>query len=256
MVRAQDRSPDDLVVRVARRIAAVRLTKGLTQEALARTMGIATKGLQRMESGGQNLTLRTIAELARALDVEPDALLSPPSLGPPPDAWASLVEAGVVVLAADATPPKVAVPIFSLAAAAGSLGQNQAVERLAWAVVPKLKRVSSDRRFLARVVGRSMEPLIPDGAWCLFRADVVGAIEGRVVLLQHRDQSDPETEGAYALKRLKSVEVDSDGVSVRLESINPQHPEYLVRLRALDELRPVAEFVRVVAPRVTASSRR
>lgn len=256
MVRAEDRSPDDLVVRVARRIAAVRLTKGLTQEALARTMGIATKGLQRMESGRQNLTLRTIADLAVALGVEPDALLTQPSLATPPDAWAPLFEAGVVVLASDATPPKAAVPIYSLAAAAGSLGQNRAVERLAWAVVPKLTRASAERRFLAQVAGRSMEPLIPDGAWCLFRADVTGPIEGRVVLLQHRDLRAPETEATYVLKRLKSVEVDGEDVSVRLESINPQHPDYLVRLRSLEELRPIAEFVRVVAPRVTASSRR
>jgi len=48
-----------------------------------------------------------------------------------------------------------------------------------------------------------MEPLIPDGAWCRFEADLSGPIEGRVVLIQHRDLRDPETDGAYALKRLR-----------------------------------------------------
>ena len=55
-----------------------------------------------------------------------------------------------------------------------------------------------------------MEPLIPDGAWCLFQADVSGSLEGRTVLIQHRDLRDPETDGSYALKRLGGVEITAD----------------------------------------------
>ena len=32
-----------------------------------------------------------------------------------------------------------------------------------------------------------MEPMIPDGAWCLFAAPVTGSRQGRVVLAQLRD---------------------------------------------------------------------
>ncbi len=255
MARAHGRSPEDLVVRVARRIAAVRLSKGLTQEALARTLGIATKNLQRIESGRQNLTLRTLEGIASALEVDAGDLVARPTQPTARDTWASLIEAGIAVLPGDDTPPKTALPVYSLAAAAGSLGSNRPVERLAWAVVPKLGRARSDRHFLARVAGRSMEPLIPDGAWCLFHADVTGPLEGRIVLIQHRDIRDPETDGAYAIKRLGGVEVDAEGISVRLESLNPQYRPYRVRLGALDELRAIAEFVRVVAPRAPSTGR-
>lgn len=256
MVRAQGQSPENLARRVARRIAAVRLSKGLTQEALARTLGIATKNLQRLESGRQNLTLGKVEEVASALGVDADTLLTRPIDSAERDTWSSLIEAGIAVLPSEDAPPKSAVPVYSLAAAAGSLGSNRPVERLAWAIVPRLERTTGVQRFLARVAGRSMEPLIPDRAWYLFHTGVTGPLEGRIVLIQHRDIRDPETDGAYALKRLGGIEVDAEGVSVRLESLNPEHPTYRVRLNALEELRAIAEFVRVVGPQAASTGGR
>ncbi|MBK6534299.1 MAG: S24 family peptidase [Deltaproteobacteria bacterium] len=255
MVRAQGQPPEDLVVRVARRIAAVRLSRKLTQEALAQTLGIATKNLQAHRVGPTEPHPPHPRRDRLGVGGRCGDLVSRPTQPTPRDTWASLIEAGITVLPRDDSPPKTAVAVYSLAAAAGSLGNNRAVERLAWAVVPKLRPVASERHFLARVAGRSMEPLIPDGAWCLFRAEVSGPLEGRIVLVQHRDIRDPETDGAYALKRLGGIEVDPEGISVRLESLNPQHRPYRVRLSALAELRPVAEFVRVVAPRAPSTGR-
>ena len=76
------------------------------------------------------------------------------------------------------------------------------------------------------------------------------------MLIQHRDVRDPNTESSYALKRYGAVEGDEDGVSVRLESINPQHRPYRVRVNAVEDLRPIAEFVRVIAPKPSPSARR
>lgn len=58
--------------------------------------------------------------------------------------------------------------------------------------------------FVAQVVGRSMEPRISDGGWCLFESPVEGGRRGHVVLVQHRDIDDPETGGGYAVKRYES----------------------------------------------------
>ncbi len=54
----------DLVHRVARRISEVRNELGITQEALAAQLDIATKNVQRIESGRQNLTLTSIEKVA------------------------------------------------------------------------------------------------------------------------------------------------------------------------------------------------
>ena len=47
--------------------------------------------------------------------------------------------------------------------------------------------------FVAQVVGKSMEPVVPDGAYCLFAAPVAGTRQGKTVLVQLRDAADPES---------------------------------------------------------------
>jgi transcriptional regulator with XRE-family HTH domain len=76
---AVDKADSDRVVHlVARRIAELRAARGLTQEDVAARLGTATKNYQRIESGQQNLTIRTLARLAAVFEVEPIALWEPP----------------------------------------------------------------------------------------------------------------------------------------------------------------------------------
>lgn len=243
------------MVRVARRIATVRTAKGLTQEALAQRLGIATKNLQRVESGRQNLTLRTLDAVAVALGVDAGELVALADAPTADERFVALAEAGVVVLPADAPAPKNAVPVYSLAAAAAHLA-GDAVERLAWAVVPGRAASGAGRRFLAQTAGRSMDPPIPEGAWCLFDAGLSGPIEGCVALVHHRDLRAPETHGPYAVRRIGGVEVTAAGVVVRLEALAARGRPLRVRLGALDELRALAALVRVVAPRPKPARRR
>src|SRR6266508_4425040 len=62
--------------------------------------------------------------------------------------------------------------------------------------------------FVARVVGESMNRRIPSGAYCVWRVPVEGARTGRVVLVQSRDISDPETGGSYTVKVYERVAPD------------------------------------------------
>jgi phage repressor protein C with HTH and peptisase S24 domain len=105
--------------------------------------------------------------------------------------------------------------------------------------------------FVAQVVGRSMEPRIPDGSWCLFQAPVEGSRQGRIVLVQHRGIDDPETGGSYTVKRYRS-EKGGDGAGswrhaeIRLEPLNPGFSPLILRDVRDDELRVVAELVEVL----------
>jgi transcriptional regulator with XRE-family HTH domain len=63
-----------IVATVARRIAAIRRQRGLTQEQLAEILCTATRNVQRIESG-QNLKLETLERVALALGVAPADLL-------------------------------------------------------------------------------------------------------------------------------------------------------------------------------------
>lgn len=115
------------------------------------------------------------------------------------------------------------IPLFSLKAAAGAFGQMQSVEPEGW-VLPATSRKLRSGMFVAQVVGRSMEPRIPDGAWCLFAAPVTGARSGRVLLVQHREIDDPETGGNYTVKRYQSEKTLRDGeISIIAEVLEVLH---------------------------------
>jgi len=66
--------------------------------------------------------------------------------------------------------------------------------------------------FVAQVLGESMSRRIPNGAWCVWRANPAGSREGKVVLAQHRDIHDPDTGGQYTVKLYSSEKThDRDG---------------------------------------------
>jgi hypothetical protein len=82
---------------------------------------------------------------------------------------------------------------------------------LDWVEVDTLRRLRPGT-IVAQVVGHSMEPLLPDEAYCLFAAPVTGSRHARNVLVRLRDEADPETGERYTLKRYESERVtDEEG---------------------------------------------
>ena len=64
---------------VGRRVAELRVARGLTQEALAEATGFYTRYVQTIESGEVNLTLDSLARLATALKVAVGEFFEAPS---------------------------------------------------------------------------------------------------------------------------------------------------------------------------------
>ncbi|GIW56654.1 MAG: hypothetical protein KatS3mg082_3058 [Nitrospiraceae bacterium] len=141
------------------------------------------------------------------------------------------------------------VPLLTVKAAAGPFAESQAVEADEWVALDPPRRLRPGM-FVAQVVGRSMEPLIPDGAWCLFRSPVLGSRQGKIVLVEHRDIHDPETGGSYTLKRYRSRKATNpDGwrhVEIRLEPENPEFAPIVLQESDEGNVRVVAELVEVL----------
>jgi len=104
-----------------------------------------------------------------------------------------------------------AVPVIDLRFAAGAFSDPQAMEEGAtdWVALPDWVRPQPGL-FVAQVVGESMNRRIPNGAWCLFRANPAGTREGKVVVVQHRSIADPETGGQYTIKVYSSEKVPAE----------------------------------------------
>jgi phage repressor protein C with HTH and peptisase S24 domain len=94
-----------------------------------------------------------------------------------------------------------AVPLVELKFAAGMFGDVQAfeVDAIQWVELPAIYRPQPGM-FVAQVVGESMNRRIPNGSWCLFRANPQGTRSGKVVVAQHRLISDPESGGSFTVK--------------------------------------------------------
>ncbi len=107
-------------------------------------------------------------------------------------------------------------------------------------------------RTFAPVSGRSMEPLIPDGSWCLFRRYTGGSRDGKVVLVQHHDIADPETGGSYTIKRYRrraggaGAGQERERGEILLEPENPKFPPIVLKHTDADTIRVLAELVEVL----------
>ena len=108
------------------------------------------------------------------------------------------------------------VPLVPLRVAAGAFGDPQAIDESDWDWVEvETARKPRKGMFVAQVVGRSMEPIIPDGSYCLFAAPLEGSRQGKIVLVQLRDQTDPETGERCTVKRYASEKVVAEDGSWR-----------------------------------------
>jgi len=145
------------------------------------------------------------------------------------------------------------VPVYELGAAAGGFGPSSSAECLGWIASPAGVR-TDERHFAARVSGRSMEPLIPDGSLCLFRTDVAGSRGGRILLVEHHAISDPELGGSYTVKKYRSLKVqeaDADGdawthAAIQLVPLNREFQTIWINPDQVADLRVVAEWIRVL----------
>jgi SOS-response transcriptional repressor LexA len=139
-------------------------------------------------------------------------------------------------------------PVYSCRAAAGRWGDQAVVEAEpeGWVEAPEGVRLGRDM-FVAQVVGRSMEPLIPDGSLCVFRSGVAGSRAGRRVLVENFAESEAGGQ-RYTVKRWTSEKrIDEEGWSharIRLEPLNPDFDAW--ELEEGSECRVVGEFVCVL----------
>ncbi len=156
-----------------------------------------------------------------------------------------------------ATRFRTCVPLLPLRAAAGDFGDPH--ELLSewdreW-VEPGEGIKLREGMFVAKVAGKSMEPRVPDGSYCLFASPVTGARTGRVVLVRMRDEIDPDTGERFTVKRYRSSKREDERgwrhVKITLEPVNPDFEPIVIAADDEAEVEIVAEVVRVLGRRAS-----
>jgi transcriptional regulator with XRE-family HTH domain len=260
------KSPDPDALALGRRVRALREEKGLTVEKLAYESDLGSKGhLSDIENGRVRTTVHTLGRLAERLGVDVVDFVVFPDSGPRHRLIArtrfatedELAVATAVLperapafrkIEEHARRPAGAVPLLALAVAAGDF-RSALLETETW-VVPFTRRRPRSTMFVARADGTSMEPLIPDGHYALFDANVRGALHGRILLVQRGGLTEGEAHAAeFTIKRFEgTARLGSHGalhdVKGRLLAMNPAHRA--IALRPGDETRVIAELVTVL----------
>jgi len=143
------------------------------------------------------------------------------------------------------------IPLIGLEAAAGHWSEVQEavsepdapdVEWVTWDSAPRFAK----GMFVAHVRGRSMEPTIPDGAYCLFRRVPFPSSPDRPVLVRHAGASDPDTGGQYTVKLYREERGPDVRESVVLRPINPEFAPIVIEGPKPGEVRVLAELVEVL----------
>ncbi|MDO8371017.1 MAG: DNA/RNA helicase domain-containing protein [Pseudomonadota bacterium] len=151
-------------------------------------------------------------------------------------------------------PFKNAVPVVALKLAAGMFSDVQSFDKDAveWVSLPDIYRPQPGM-FIAQVVGESMNRRIPNGSWCLFRANPQGTRVGKIVVAEHRSIEDPESGGSYTVKIYSSEKFQSaDGswshLAVKLapDSTDPKFKSLVFQPESADSVKIVAEMIAVL----------
>ncbi|MFN9034745.1 MAG: helix-turn-helix transcriptional regulator, partial [Planctomyces sp.] len=110
-------------------------------------------------------------------------------------------------------------------AAAGNWSEEQRPDIVGWLRIAD--RQLQPGMFVARVTGGSMEPRIPNGAWCLFRPCTGGSREGRILLVQLQTAESDVDGGRFTLKKYHSVKRSTgDGWEHAVVELQPLNPAY------------------------------
>jgi len=138
-------------------------------------------------------------------------------------------------------------PLYGLRAAATEFSGEQELkgEPEGWVRAPENLRLTEEM-FIARVVGRSMEPLIPDGSLCIFRAGAAGSRKNRFLLIEKFDETDfaaRYTVKKYARQGERDESAERED-AIRLEPLNPEFEPFDL---TSDKFRVVAEFLQVLS---------
>ena len=136
-------------------------------------------------------------------------------------------------------------PLYSLRAAAGALGEEMESAAEDWVPAPEGMHLTPDL-FVAHVVGSSMEPRIPDGSLNLFRLHPAGSRQGKILLIQRfgaLDETARYTVKRYTSRKSYTGEDEWRHEQIRLEPLNPEYEAWEV---GPQDFAVVAEWIRVL----------
>lgn len=145
-----------------------------------------------------------------------------------------------------------AVPLHDLEASAGEFSDQQIVEEnFEWIILPKNISITKDL-FACKVIGESMNRIIPNGSICLFKKYSGGSRNGKIVLVESSIIQDKDNGSSYTVKEYQSVisirenEWSHDSIILKPKSSNPNYEDIILEEQDISSLKVIGIFERVL----------
>jgi len=143
------------------------------------------------------------------------------------------------------------IPLYDFYAAAGSFSEMQSNNDFTLIEGPKNTNPNNDY-FACKIIGESMNRVIPNGSICLFKKYSGGGRNGKIVLVENMDIQDQDFNSAFTIKTYSSEkEVSAEdwkhtSIVLRPNSFDDSFKNIIINEENGDEMRVVGEFVKIL----------
>lgn len=144
------------------------------------------------------------------------------------------------------------IPLYDFYAAAGSFSEMQSAKDFTMIEGPENNKSNSEY-FACKIIGESMNRVIPNGSICLFKQYSGGSRNGKIVLVENLDIQDQDFNSAFTIKTYSSEKVFSEGgwkhtsIVLKPNSIDNSFKDIIINEDNGSQMRVVGEFVSIIA---------
>jgi superfamily II DNA or RNA helicase/HKD family nuclease/phage repressor protein C with HTH and peptisase S24 domain len=142
------------------------------------------------------------------------------------------------------------VPLYDFYAAAGTFSDIQSSKNFKFIEGPE--HISGNNYFACKIIGESMNRVIPNGSICLFKHYTGGTRNGKIVLVENRDQQDPDFNSCFTIKTYsseKSVLEDTwthELIMLRPNSYDGSYQNIIITEENAAGMRVIGEFISIL----------
>jgi phage repressor protein C with HTH and peptisase S24 domain len=143
------------------------------------------------------------------------------------------------------------IPLVDISAAAGNFSDLQVHSELTW-VEPPFNIAVQKGYFICKVVGESMNKIIPNGSYCLFKQDEGGSRNGKIVLVESTNIQDSDFGSGYTVKEyhsVKNVSLDEwshESIILKPLSDDKEYSDIVLSGDDMNDFRVVGVFAEVL----------
>lgn len=143
------------------------------------------------------------------------------------------------------------VPLYNFYAAAGSFSEMQSEKDYTLISLPQKYNSNSDY-FACKIMGESMNRVIPNGSVCLFKKYDGGSRNGKIVLVENYDYQDPDFNSSFTVKTYSSKKIVTKDnwqhttIILRPNSTDGKYEDIVLSEENGSGMRVIGEFVEVL----------